>query len=84
MKKSYPEIWFRDVSPEDKEKMIALLNHSQLIDRLREILEGWENELSVSRGDYDNPSWAYKQAHENGLIEAYTKIKRLFDHKEIK
>lgn len=82
MKKSYPEIWFRGKSPEDKERMIALMNHSDLVERLLEIIGSYERELSVSRGDYNNPSWAYKQAHENGLLEAYSKIKRLFDHKE--
>lgn len=84
MKKSYPEIWFRGKTQDEKAKMIALLDHSDTIERLLEILTAWENELSVTRGDYSNPSWAFKQAHENGMLEAYTKIKRLFDHKEPK
>jgi len=59
----------------------------RLLNRLNEILQENINQLVVtelSLKDYDNPSWAYKQAFRNGQKSALNSIQRLInlDHGE--
>ena len=80
--KKFAELWFRGLSEKEKAEMIQSILYSPASKRLQEIIISWEKELKMTRGDYENPSWAFKQAHENGMLEAYTKLKSLFDHGE--
>lgn len=79
---SYPSIWFQGMKEDDKQKLIHSLKSSDLSQRLQSILEDWERQLEPTIKDYESPSWAYKQAHRNGMLEVYKKLRSLFDHKE--
>ena len=73
----YKEIWFRGLSPEEKEQLKRGLDSSLLSDRLREILKEWRRELPVTKTDYDSPSWSHKQAHKNGQEDILTRLENL-------
>lgn len=73
----YKEIWFRGLSKDDKELLKKQLSNSLIADRLREIITEWERGLVVTKGDYDLPSWAYRQAHQNGMSEILDKLKSI-------
>lgn len=79
---SFSSLWFKGLPKEDKEVLINQLKHSILKNQLLEIIEGFEREIVVTKKDYDSPSWSHKQAHQNGLQEALSKIKKLFDQGE--
>lgn len=81
---SYPEIWFRGMKPDDKDRLLNSLKNSELSEKIQEILKTFERELTMNKADYDSPSWSHKQAHYNGMREAYNRIQKLFDHKENK
>ena len=50
---------------------------------LSEILEEkLTKKFSISEKDYDNPSWAYKQAHRLGYNQALTEVINLIKEKE--
>lgn len=52
-----------------------VLNSRITLDKLKDIVyNSYIGCLSVSSSDYDNPSWASKQAHLNGKMEAYTEL----------
>jgi hypothetical protein len=74
--------WFKGLKEDEKKELILSITNSPAIKVLLKIVSGWENELKTKRSDYDNPSWSHRQAHDNGLAEAYSKIKRLLDQKE--
>jgi hypothetical protein len=58
-------IWFKGIPSEDREKREQEVNsYRNAFDSLREILESKREKSSKS--DYDSPSWAYKQADQNG------------------
>jgi len=38
-----------------------------------------ETTTSVTKSDYDTPSWSHKQAHFNGKAEAYREILKLLN-----
>lgn len=65
---------FHGLSEKDKEEFINVLKYSPVIKRLIEVIESQKNELVITRGDYDNPSWAFKQAHYNGELHMAQKI----------
>lgn len=75
--------WFRDKSPKEKEDLEYILrNNTILREALLEILTRYESEevrSEISVSQYDNPSWAYKQADTNGAKRAYAKIRTLFN-----
>jgi hypothetical protein len=78
-----PEILFRGLDLKEKEEFKRLLYHSALIDRLVEILKGWQAEvLTIPRDDYESPAWACKQADRNGELRTLNKVLQLLDHKE--
>lgn len=57
-------IWFKGLSKEDKEKRKQfLLANAEVFELLKEVLE---DNFEEHTPDYDNPSWAYKQADTNG------------------
>lgn len=81
--KQLPEILVRNLDDKTKEEFKRLLLHSALIDRVVEILKGWEAEcLSIRRDDYESPAWACKQADRNGELRTLNKVLQLLDHKE--
>lgn len=82
MKSKYPEVWFRGLAEKQKADFDEALSSSVVSKRLSEIIEGYLRELTINRGDYDNPSWAYKQADYNGEFRAYSKILTLLRPKE--
>ena len=73
--------WTQGLKPERKEKFLqALKNDTLVLGRLQEILSEDLRELESkeSRIDsYDCPSWAYRQAHMNGVRQALQSIASL-------
>tara|TARA_Y100001963_G_C6789717_1_gene454806 strand:- start:59 stop:313 length:255 start_codon:yes stop_codon:yes gene_type:complete len=69
--------WLKGVNdPKEREKEKKIIENSNfLLDKLKEICYNKLTELeNVNKSDYDNPSWAYKQAHVNGEKQAYRSI----------
>lgn len=69
--------WFQDLKTQDEKDNLEnyILNDKIILDKLVKIV------YNISRGvenpslkDYDTPSWVAKQAHMNGMSEAYRKI----------
>jgi hypothetical protein len=80
---SYPSIWFKGMDEKEKESFVNSLKTSPLVPKLQEILLAWVNEAQkVTQKDYDNPAWAYRQAHDNGIVQAHNSVLKLFDPKE--
>jgi hypothetical protein len=75
--KQFKEIWFRGLSEEDKKSLQNGLRSSVMADRLRAIVSEWEREVSVTKSDYDSPSWSHKQAHLNGMAEVIARLQSL-------
>lgn len=69
--------WY--LGSKDHKKTSDLLTAStptlQLIDLLLE--RKIKDSLTVNGSDYEIPSWAYKQAHLNGRVEALKELQRL-------
>lgn len=80
----FPALWLGADKGEDRQRTIEVVrNNVFLMTRLREILEkqlgGIEN-LETSLNVYDNtPNWALKQAHLNGMRQAYKEMMKLTD-----
>ena len=82
-------IWTQHLkTAEEKERFKnTLLGSKEVLSRLYDILEEKDkeqlrSELSISA--YDNPNWAYRQAHLNGRSYVTASIKNLInlDHKD--
>ncbi len=72
--------WVKGLEGEEKEEHIKMLRSSLALKQLKEILLQWETaqeKQEVTQGDYDNPSWAYKQADRNGYKRLMTRMKEL-------
>lgn len=74
--------WTRHLKTEAerKEFQAKVLNDRLVLDRLSAIIEEKLTGLQsreVSSSEYDNPSWAYKQAHTNGIKAGLTAILNL-------
>ena len=71
--------WFRDIPAEEVENLkIQLANHKKTLDNLRKIVYNMVSKAEdVRLEDYESPSWAHKQAHRNGFVEALNSIGRL-------
>lgn len=73
-------VWFKGLKAEDKEKRKQfILANVQVFDLLAEVLE---KEFQESTPDYDNPSWAYKQADVNGANRMLRRVLSLINTKE--
>lgn len=72
--KAFPSNWFVNLSEKDQEDLKRQLTYGLVSRRLIEIIEGLQKSGRPSRKDYDNPSWAYLQAHKNGEFLAYETI----------
>ena len=60
----------------------SLRSSRWILDRLNEILEEMDVSLDhqeISPKAYDNPNWAYKQAHLNGFRQCLVKISKLIN-----
>ena len=79
-----PAAWLGADKGEDRQRTAEVVrNNVFLMTRLREILgkqvAGIEN-LETSLSVYDNtPNWALKQAHLNGMRQAYKEMMKLTD-----
>lgn len=74
--------WFFGV-PEDKKKLYEanIRSPQLLIAQVLRLCDRWEEELTSQeskQSDYDNASWAVKQAHRNGDRARIRKIRELF------
>lgn len=73
-------VWYKGLSEEQKAKRKQfLLANSEVFELLKEVLE---KEFKESTPDYDNPSWAYKQADTNGANRMLRKVISLIGMKE--
>lgn len=86
MKKKLSSEWFRHLKTEEERNAFsdAVLHDSLVLGRLTEIIEGKLSGLETretSLQEYDNPAWAYKQAHANGYRGALTSILELLPSK---
>jgi hypothetical protein len=73
--------WARHLDGQDKQNFEDLVRNTvTVLSRLRAILEDKEASVyktEASESEYDNPAWAYKQAHLNGKLAAYRELKTL-------
>jgi len=77
--------WFSNLpNKADQEEFKKLVLGSQkILDRAAEIVYNMSiMESRPSSQDYESPSWAFKQAHLNGRIEALNEIYSLLKLKE--
>ena len=74
--------WIKHLGTEEERKEFAksVSGASHVLERLADIIDekiaGLDHE-EMSSKSYENPSWAYKQAHINGERNGLTKIKNL-------
>jgi len=73
--------WTKGVSEEDRPSVEkAIRNSTTALSHLKGILEERLSELTKSEAresEYDNPAWAYKQAHRNGEVLSLLKTLEL-------
>lgn len=66
------QAWLKGLSGPERDQMINLVRNNKIL--LDKLIEIWYNRVreveDVNLVDYDNPSWAYEQAHRNGYKEA--------------
>lgn len=79
--------WTRHLKSEAEKKdfQAAVLNDRVVLDRLSAIIEEKLSSLQgreASASEYDNPSWAYKQAHLNGMKAGLTTILNLLPSRQ--
>lgn len=78
----YKNIWTAHLTTDDEKKRFLnqLYGSRDVTDRLKELIEAKEKELGSAERNitaYDNPNWAYQQAHRNGYSNAMSIIKNL-------
>ena len=74
--------WFSNLPKDKQEGFKKQINSSRdVLERLQQILEDKQTEVVLST-DYDNPSWAYKQADRNGYDRALTEVINLINMKD--
>ncbi len=67
-------IWFMDLPKDQQEGFKKQISSAKdVLVKLEEIVKGKMKEVVLSE-DYDNPSWAYKQADRNGYNRALTEV----------
>lgn len=76
--------WLGTLKGDERENFkLSILSSKIVLDKLHEIVYNMYKDRSREQiSDYDSPSWAYKQAHTNGYLEALSKILELteIDH----
>lgn len=83
MSKKLATDWTKHLSdPEAKANFEMLVRNSvQVLSRLRDMIEEKQNNLLTAESrtsDYDNPSWAYKQADRNGRFASLKEVDQYF------
>lgn len=74
--------WVSHLPKDQQEGFKKQINSAQdILERLQQILEDKRTEVVLST-DYDNPSWAYKQADRNGYDRALTEVINLINMKD--
>jgi hypothetical protein len=74
--------WTQNLQTEEEKERFksALIGAEPILKRLNELLEIKERDIDrVERSQkaYENPNWAYLQAHRNGYLTAIQAIKNL-------
>ena len=73
--------WLQGVPDEQKDSLrSAILNDTLVLGRLNEIIDEEIESLQAKEikvATYDSPSWAYKQAHYNGVRQTLYNLKFL-------
>lgn len=81
--RNFKLFWFSDCQGDEEkieERRKKLLQFSEICGIIRDVMERKLEALeSVTEKDYDNPSWAFKQAHINGEQQAYRDILTLLE-----
>jgi len=69
-------VWISHLRDEEEQTKFkqALLSRQDIWDRMKAIIEDRVEAKDMTYDDYDSPSWAYKQAHANGYLEALREI----------
>lgn len=76
-----PITWVTHIKDREKQKqqletIRTVLDGDQTFKRLRQIIKEEISKID-STHDYNNPSWAYRQAHNNGIKEGLTVVLKL-------
>lgn len=67
-------IWFMDLPRDQQDGFKKQVSSAKdVLEKLELIIQGKMKEVTLSE-DYDNPSWAYKQADRNGYNRALTEV----------
>ena len=67
-------IWFMDLPKDQQDGFKRQVSSAKdVLEKLEEIVKTKMKEVVLSE-DYDNPSWAYKQADRNGSNRALTEV----------
>jgi hypothetical protein len=67
-------IWFMDLPKDQQDGFKRQVSSAKdVLEKLEEIVKTKMKEVILSE-DYDNPSWAYKQADRNGYNRALTEV----------
>jgi hypothetical protein len=67
-------IWFMDLPKDQQEGFKRQVTSAKdVLEKLEEIMKSKMKEVVLSE-DYENPSWAYKQADRNGYNRALTEV----------
>lgn len=67
-------IWFMDLPKDQQDGFKRQVSSAKdVLEKLEEIVKTKMKEVVLSE-DYDNPSWAYKQADRNGYNRALTEV----------
>ena len=76
---SFDTRWFKGLSEEEiAQRKKDLLANKKILDIVKDIVYNMGiGTNKVTEKDYDCPSWANKQAHRNGLNEAFQRIHNL-------
>lgn len=76
--------WFSHLPKDQQEDFKKQIRSAtDVLERLAQILQEKQTEVVLST-DYDNPSWAYKQADRNGYDRALTEVINLINVKDNK
>jgi len=67
-------IWFMDLPKDQQEGFKKQISSSKdVLEKLEKIVKDKIKEVVLTE-DYDNPSWAFKQADRNGYNRALTEV----------
>lgn len=73
--------WFNSLPKDEQEDFKKLvLSSKKVLDKLDEICYNTiQSGVTAPKADYDNPSWAYKQADRIGYLRAFQEIRDLLN-----